>query len=361
MPGYVDAMLAELRYQAANLQNLPHPVDTVYFGGGTPSLMKSEWVKLLIDCIRTEFGIAENAEISLEANPGTLSAGYSAELLEAGVNRLSIGVQSFAERDLVLLGRIHNPSQAIEAVNTAREAGFRNLSLDLMFGIPGQSLVDWQENLVQAAALKPTHLSLYSLIYEPGTQFYDEVQSGKLHPVSDDLSADMFELAIDWLPQNGFSQYEISNWSAGEDFEARHNKIYWKNLPYLGVGVGAHSSLDGLRVANISSPEEYLMRMANPGDGKGGGFPAGDETITVDTYTSEQETMMLGLRLTREGVSDSEFRERFGVAIQDVFHRELERIISRKLAEWRIFPDGPHLVLTKGGVMLGNQVFQEFV
>jgi len=361
MPGYYAALISELRHQANTLQDLPSQVDTVFFGGGTPSLFKAEWIKDLIDNIHKEYGLAKDVEISLEANPGTLAPGFSASLLKAGVNRLSIGVQSFIDRDLALLGRIHSPSQAVDAIHSARRAGFSNISLDLMFGIPGQSLADWQTNLRQAVALQPDHLSLYSLILEPGTQLFDDVERGTIQPVSEDLSADMYEMALDSLVEEGFSQYEISNWSRGEAFEARHNKIYWKNQPYLGLGAGAHSSINGLRVANTTSIEEYIRRVDDLQSSPKDAFPAAEETLRLDPYTMQQETMMLGMRLTREGVSKLEFRNRFGKAIEDVFSRELERIIARKLVEWRTFPDGPHLVLTRGGILLGNQVFQEFV
>lgn len=361
MPGYYSALMSELRHQAITLQSLPPQVDTIFFGGGTPSLMKGEWIQALIERIGSEFGLAEDAEISLEANPGTLLPGFTASLLAAGVNRLSIGVQSFAERDLALLGRIHSPSQAIDAIRSSRNAGFKNISLDLMFGIPGQSLADWQANLQKAIALQPDHLSLYSLILEPGTQLFDDVEAGRLQPVSEDLSADMFELAMDELEKAGFSHYEISNWSRGEAFEARHNKIYWKNQPYLGVGAGAHSSLNGLRVANTTSIEDYIYKIGSLGADSASAFPVAVETLKLDPYTMQQETMMLGMRLTREGVSAFAFEKRYGATIQSVFAREVEHIIARKLADWRNFSDGPHLVLTRRGVLLGNQVFQEFV
>lgn len=361
MPDYYGALISELRYQACHLQNLPQEVDTIFFGGGTPSVMKAEWIRSLVDCIRSEYGLAEDSEITLEANPGTLSPGYLDNLLEAGVNRLSIGVQFFAKPELALLGRIHSPSQAVDAIESARKAGFANLSLDLMFGIPGQSLASWQANLEKAIELKLEHLSLYSLILEPGTQLFDDVQAGRLQPASEDLSADMYEFAMDALGQEGFSHYEISNWAKGEFFESRHNKIYWKNQPYLGVGVGAHSSLNGLRVANSPSIEEYIQRISKSNSEDEGIFPAAEETLKLDTYTMQQETMMLGMRLTREGVSALDFQERYGMTIQEVFPKELERILARKLAEWRDFADGSHLVLTRGGILLGNQVFQEFV
>ena len=361
MAEYQAALNSELRLQSNRLKNLPNQVDTIFFGGGTPSLMKTGWVNNLINCIRKNFGLRKDAEISLEANPGTVSPESIANFLEAGVNRLSIGVQSFSEKELTLLGRIHTPSQAKDAILSARRAGFANISLDLMFGIPGQSLADWQNDLRQAAALQPNHLSLYSLILEPGTQLFNDVEAGRFQSVSEGLGAEMFELAMDTLAEEGFTQYEISNWAKGEAFEAKHNKIYWKNQPYLGVGAGAHSSLNGLRVANTPSIEEYINKLRNFQTDSQSTFPAGVETLNLDSYTMQQETMMLGMRLTREGVSARDFRERYGVTVQEVFPKELDRILARKLAEWRNFPDGPHLVLTRGGVLLGNQVFQEFV
>lgn len=361
MAEYQAALISELRLQSNRLKNLPNQVDTIFFGGGTPSLMKTGWVNNLINCIRKNFGLRKDAEISLEANPGTVSPESIANFLEAGVNRLSIGVQSFSEKELALLGRIHTPFQAKDAILSARKAGFANISLDLMFGIPGQSLADWQNDLRQAAALQPNHLSLYSLILEPGTHLFDDVEAGRFRTVSEGLGADMFELAMDTLAEEGFTQYEISNWAKGEAFEAKHNKIYWKNQTYLGVGAGAHSSLNGLRVANTPSIEEYINKLRNFQNDSQSTFPAGVETLNLDPYTMQQETMMLGMRLTREGVSARDFRERYGVTVQEVFPKELDRILARKLGEWRNFPDGPHLVLTRDGVLLGNQVFQEFV
>ncbi len=361
MADYAASLISELRIQRRQLPSLPSQVDTVFFGGGTPSLMRSDWVESVLNCIRGEFGLAPDTEITLEANPGTLSPALTNKLREAGVNRLSIGVQSFFERDLDLLGRIHNRSQAIEAIQTAREAGFCNLSLDLMFGIPGQSLADWQANLEQALALNVDHLSLYSLILEPGTQLFNDVRDGKLEVASEELGADMYELALDTLAAEGYGHYEISNWSRGEEFEARHNKIYWKNQPYLGVGAGAHSCINDLRVANTASIEQYIERLLKASPQNASAFPAAVETIELDAYTEQQETMMMGMRLTREGVLESAFQERFGVSIYQVFPNELKRITARGLAKWRDFPDGPHLVLTRRGILLGNQVFQEFV
>lgn len=360
MPSYKSALIRELRHQARKIHGLPARADTVFFGGGTPSLMRAEWIREILDCARGEFRLASGAEISLEANPGTLAPGDFSSLLEAGVNRISIGVQSFDEGELALLGRIHGPDQAVEAVREARREGFRNISIDLMFSLPGQSLARWKENLYEALSLQPDHLSLYSLILEPGTRLFEEVRQGVLQPAEDELAAEMYELAQDELDKAGFTHYEISNWAREEAFEARHNKIYWKNQPYLGLGAGAHSYLSGIRTVNEKTAEEYIRKMqaANLGSEA---FPAAVEKLSLDLFTIQQETMMLGMRLTKEGVSEREFHDRFGVGIADVFPKEIERIIARKLAEWRDFSDGPHLVLTKGGALLGNQAFQEFV
>ncbi|MGB4321712.1 MAG: radical SAM family heme chaperone HemW, partial [Anaerolineaceae bacterium] len=194
MPSYKSALIRELRHQARKIHGLPARADTVFFGGGTPSLMRAEWIREILDCARGEFRLASGAEISLEANPGTLAPGDFSSLLEAGVNRISIGVQSFDEGELALLGRIHGPDQAVEAVREARREGFRNISIDLMFSLPGQSLARWKENLYEALSLQPDHLSLYSLILEPGTRLFEEVRQGVLQPAEDELAAEMYEL-----------------------------------------------------------------------------------------------------------------------------------------------------------------------
>ena len=352
---YTDRLLQEIKaYQGV----IPDPVDTVYFGGGTPSIFPAKTISTVIKALNEQFTLNADAEITLEANPGTLSLPYLQELRQAGVNRLSLGIQSFDNADLKVLGRIHNAEQADEAIRFAREAGFENISLDLIFGLPGQTLKSWKENLKRACDPGVEHLSLYSLILEENTEFAHMVSSGELVLPDDELVADMFEWAIDFLPTQGFEHYEISNWAKNPNLESRHNKVYWHNLDYLGLGAGAHGRLGEARYYNYDQLQDYI---GNRDDANKAGSPFIMEKIPISTRDAMQEQMMLGLRLTREGVSDSGFKNRFGLTIEEAFPREVKSLLARQLVEWVEFEDGPHLRLTRRGILFGNQAFMEFV
>ncbi len=335
--------------------------DTVYFGGGTPSLLNPEQVGELLDTIEDIIGLNARAEVTLEANPGTISKKSMHDLLKRGVNRLSLGIQSFSDLDLKTLGRIHSAEQARQSIREAQEAGFDNISLDFIFGLPGQTLQAWQQNLEEALSKNIQHLSLYSLIIEPGTPFERDLAAGHLILPDDDLVADMFELAMDFLPQNGFQQYEISNWALGSANESRHNKVYWKNQQYFGLGAGAHGKVGNFRVQNLPIIHEYIQRIDQATNDKTEFSPATTEKILVDEFLAMQESMMLGLRLTREGVSKNEFQIRHQADMSIVFQKEIEKILESGLVEWQTQRDREHLVLTRRGIMLGNRVFQEFV
>jgi len=354
---YVDALQKEMR------QVLPgaEKVNSVYFGGGTPSLLNPVQVAESIQTIDSLIGIDPTAEITLEANPGTVSLESLTALRKYGVNRLSLGIQSFLEDDLQMLGRIHSAQQARESIRDAQLAGFNNISLDLIFGLPGQTLQAWQKNLEEAASQGIQHLSLYSLIIESGTPFERKLESGELELPDEDLVADMFELAMDFLPKHGFQQYEISSWALGETNESRHNKVYWKNSDYFGIGAGAHGKVGHYRVQNVPSITDYIHKIAQASDEKVHFSPAMEESTFVDERTAMQESMMLGLRLTREGVSEREFRNRHKTEMRIVFQDEIDRILTNGLGEWQTQEDGQHFVLTRRGIMLGNQAFQEFV
>ncbi|MBI2939670.1 MAG: radical SAM family heme chaperone HemW [Chloroflexi bacterium] len=337
-------------------------VGSIFFGGGTPSLLTPEQIGRILDAAWSRFDVAADAEVTLEANPNDLSLDYLRRLREAGVNRLSIGVQSFDDCHLRRLGRRHDAAGAIAAYEAARAAGFDNVSLDLMFALPDQTLAEWQASLERAIALGPEHLSLYNLTVEPETPFAEWQATGKLTVPDDDAAADMVELAIDWLDRAGYAHYEISNWARQDpavDFRAQHNLRYWRNQPYLGVGAGAHSSLAGYRFANVRSVPGYIARI-------GGGASPVDEWEMVSPVTAMGETMMLGLRLS-EGVSVERFRRWHHVSPEDVFGAtlaELERLglVERGAGD----PDGGGqgggvIRLTPRGRMLGNEVFGRFV
>ena len=357
IPTYLDALKKEMRLVLPGAKS----ADTVYFGGGTPSLLKPEQVSDLLQTMNGLIGINSDAEITLEANPGTLTPEVLRGWRKIGVNRLSLGIQSFLDSDLQVLGRIHSAEQANESIKAAQESGFSNISLDFIFGLPGQTLQNWKQNLDEALTKSIQHLSLYSLIIEPGTPFERDVAAGRLELPDDDLVADMFELAMDFLPKNGFQQYEISSWALGAENESRHNKVYWKNADYFGLGAGAHGKIGDHRVQNVPTIPDYISRIEHAPDEKAVFSPALAEKTFVDEKTSMQESMLLGLRMTREGISENEFRNRHKVEMREVFQAEIGRILQAGLGQWQLQADGEHLVLTHRGIMLGNQAFQEFV
>ena len=375
-PEYVLKLVQEIETSAFESD----PVETVYFGGGTPSLLDLDQVAVILDAVRARFGIAKGAEVTMEVNPGTVQGDYYASLLDLGVNRLSLGVQSFREQDLKVLGRIHSSWQALESFQAARRAGFDNISLDFIFGLPGQDMSGWQSNLEKICVLKPEHLSVYSLILEPGTPLAQWVEKGLVNLPDEDLVADMFEETIAFLGSQGYQHYEISSWALGEEKESHHNKVYWKGQNYLGFGAGAVGNVGGLRWRNTENVGEYLLKIseiARSKDNSSLGFstklshhpdrqrlrchPAAVETEKLSVEEQMQEMMMLGLRMTREGVSVGAFQKRFGLDCQEVFQTEIKDLISKGLVSWLTLDDGPHLVMTKRGMFLGNRVFQAFV
>ncbi len=363
IPAYVEAICAEICQVSAAAPNRLR-AHSVFFGGGTPSLLTAAQIGTILETVRGHFELSEDAEITLEANPGTVSAEYLTHLHSAGINRLSFGMQSAHPDDLRLLERQHDFFDVVQAVCRARQAGFANISLDLIFGLPAQTLERWQETLERALAMSPDHLSLYALTIEHGTPLQRRWAHGLIPLVDDDLAADMYEYAMDRLAEAGFEQYEISNWAHrtpdGDLLSCRHNLQYWLNLPYLGFGAGAHGSAAGVRTMNVGGIQPFISRCQS---GRPVVFPAGPaarQVIPIDRRLEMQETMMVGLRLTREGVSAAAFRRRFGTSLEDEFGAEIERLLNVGLLEWTPGID-PHLRLTRQGRLLGNQVFIQFV
>ena len=362
LPAYVEAAIKETHWLGSSTGKTDEPAQTVYFGGGTPSLLSIGQVEALLAAVNRNFGLMENAEITLEANPGTLPFDYLRELRASGVNRLSLGVQSFSDAELAQLGRIHTRAEALESVLWARQAGFDNLSLDLIFGLPKQSLRSWEDNLQEVIRIHPEHLSLYNLIVEEGTPLAKQIANREIPAPDDDVAADMYELTMDVLASAGYEQYEISSWATSPEFESRHNKAYWKMTPYLGIGVAAAGFAENVRTLNTPTIPEYIRRISDQESILP--FPlseANTDRIIVENFTQMQETMMLGLRLTREGVSQAEFQHRYGKDIMMVFPQEIARLLAKGLVEWVNLADGQHLRLTRRGRMLGNQAFMEFV
>jgi oxygen-independent coproporphyrinogen-3 oxidase len=354
---YTDALEREIRGLPPALPGVgllpagPFRIGSVFFGGGTPSLLALDQVNRILTAAR-EWSLATEAEITVEINPDDPSVDYFRGLRSLGVNRISLGVQTLDDQMLRRLGRRHDAATAVEAYERARASGFDNVSLDLMFGLPEQTLEHWERTLDQILRLGPEHLSLYNLTIEPDTPFASWHAAGTLSVPDDDLAADMYQAAIDRLGAAGYAHYEISNWakSAGtRDLRAQHNLRYWRNQPYFGVGAGAHSSYAGFRYANLRSPQKYIAAV-------GARQPTADSVEPIDEPLEQGETMMLGLRLS-EGVSVAAFQHRFGrspeAAFGDVI-AELREVGLLEIADDRI-------QLTPRGRFLGNEVFCRFL
>jgi len=323
-------------------------IQTVYVGGGTPTVLPLEHLAQILQAASS--ALETDAEVSIEANPGTVDQGALAHLQALGVTRLSLGVQSFDERDLRLLGRVHTVAEAHHAFRRARAAGFDNINLDLIYGLPGQSRSSWRKTLEQALALRPEHLSLYALAVEEGTPLAAGVALGTIPSPEPDLAAEMYEYTQDATATAGYEHYEISNWAGSDRFRCRHNLVYWRNEPYLGIGAGAHSWAGGRRWANVAAPAEYVARL---GDGRS---PV-DSEEAIEPALEMGETMMMGLRLVDVGVEFGRFRERFGVDLREHFADELAELRELGL----VVTDHDRVKLTERGRLLGNQAFLRFL
>lgn len=342
---YVDALISEISARASGLSK--KNVGSVYIGGGTPTLLDPSYIDRILSAVEKHFVLADGAEISIEANPETISASKLASIKNTGVNRISIGFQSLDEGLLGLLGRKHSAEQAVDAFKVARSAGFENISVDLIFGIPGQSLAGWAMTLEQAVALDPEHISCYGLAVEPNTALEREIALGKLQALDEDLQADMFAYTMESLEESGYEHYEISNY-ARPGRQCRHNLVYWDNSDYIGFGAGAHSKIGNKRFYNVLKPGNYIKAAAT-------GTPVYETTeLSEDDMISE--TLFLGLRKMK-GVSLGEFNIRFGRRLQDIYSAQVKELTDNGLIKQK----NGLLKLTRKGILLGNEVFSRFV
>lgn len=359
---YVAALAAEMRQVSARaaLAGESRPaVRTIFFGGGTPSLLSPQLVAAILDTARASFDVLPEAEITMEANPGTVSAGYLAAVHGLGVNRLSYGVQSALPGELALLGREHDFAAAVEAVALARAAGFDNLNLDLIYGLPGQSVADWARTLAAVRPLAVEHISLYCLTIEPGTPLQRRLLNGTILAPDPDTAADQYELACAELAAAGFGHYEISNW-ARPGRECRHNVVYWRNEPYLGLGAGAHGLAGGYRYQVVRQPRAYIRRLAIADDLIRMPFPLSSAVAAyhaVGQAEAMSDTAITQLRLLDEGLNLSAFNARFGQSFDTVYADEVSRLEAWGLLQRQ----NGHLLLTDRGRFLSNRVFVEFV
>ena len=359
IPAYAQALLREAEMWSTACRGWR--AETLFFGGGTPSLMPLAELERVLEGVRRHIGLTPDAEITLEANPGTVDEPYLSRLRETGVNRLSLGVQSFRDDELVFLGRIHSAEEARLAYRAARRAGFGNVSLDLIFGLPGQTVDRWLESLDEATGLGPDHLSLYALTVEDGTPLAREVALGRTPAPDPDLQAELYLRSAERLEPAGYEQYEISNW-ARPGHRCRHNLTYWRNGFWLGLGAGAHSHLPSangsVRFANTAVPARYVELVEETWDAR-----RRTDVLTVDdmrqvTFREEDDasrelsdTLVLGLRLC-EGVSLTDLRRRFGKAALDCYAAAFEEAASLGLLE----PLDGRLRLTARGRLLANEV-----
>jgi len=341
---YTDALCREIRSSPW----LDRSVTSISFGGGTPTFLSGRQLSDILSTIRDSFTVYNGAEISSEANPTSVDSSKYEAMRSAGFNRISIGVQSFEDRFLRILEREHSSAEAQEAYITARSAGFDNISLDLMFGLPRQTSDDWNQTLDTAIQLAPEHVSTYSLTIEPGTRFERLNAGGKLPLPHEDQELEMYETAIDRLERSGLYHYEVSNF-ARKGREARHNLIYWRNGEYLGFGAGAVSYMDGERWTNEKFPERYIRSVE---EGKG----LAVESEKLDRINSLAETLTQGLRL-RNGIDLAALSERYGVDVERMYRPKLDALEGRGL----IAIAHTDIRLTHRGLLLANDVFLELL
>jgi oxygen-independent coproporphyrinogen-3 oxidase len=356
IPAYVGALCHEMTRVAQHHADTKLAVHTVYFGGGTPSLLHPDQVTEILEICHTRYDVQAQAEVTLEANPGTISSEALRQMRLSGINRLSLGVQSSKPDHLRRFGRGHTFEEAQQAFVMAREAGFTNISVDLIFGIPTQTLVEWEETLTSVMAWQPDHISLYSLMIETGTPLAQQIDLGSVAIPDPDLAADMYEMASNYLRTLGYLHYEISNW-ARPGSECLHNLQYWLNKPYLGFGAGAHGSVNNLRYWNVNPIPAYLQRM-NQSERLQFPFSSALESFeNIDISTQMSETMMLGLRLPQYGVSRAGFIKQFDVDVSEVFPEALNELSS---AGWILISDNA-VRLSERALLVSNQIMRRFI
>jgi oxygen-independent coproporphyrinogen III oxidase len=340
---YIDALIKEIKMYNKQAQ---FKFKTVFFGGGTPTFIHYKHIEAVMDEIKPY--IVEDAEVSMECNPGTVNLESLKEYKKMGINRLSIGLQAWQPELQKALGRIHNTEQFLTNLEQAREAGFENISADLMFALPGQSLEMWLETVERVASLGLKHISCYSLKVEEGTPFYNLYQRNELKLPEEELDREMYHNGIDLLNKKGLKQYEISNFAA-PGYECKHNLIYWENKEYLGVGAGSHSKLDGVRFNNFKSIGAYIEQIDNKT------VPIEEKNI-ITVEEDMWETIILFLRLNK-GLDIHYFNNKYKVDFMDKYTTAINKIVKNKLAE---IVDN-HLVLTALGMDISNSVFIEFL
>ena len=343
---YLEGLKQEIRLHKGMLEGFE--AESIYIGGGTPSLLSGKALESIMMALKENIRIKAGAEISMEANPGTLNKENLKGYFNSGINRLSMGLQACQDKLLSKLGRIHSYQDFLNNLEDARAVGFSNINVDLMFALPGQGLKEWEVSLMKLIGLDIPHISAYSLIWEEGTALEGLRDKSLLSPADEELELAMFHTARSILKNSGYNYYEISNY-AKPDFECRHNIVYWKNQSYVGMGAGAHSYFNNRRYSNETTIEGYLKaidKMGNPVK----------EVIEVSRTDEISETMFLGLRMTK-GINIEDFKHRFGVTPMEVY----PNILPKLKADGLILYNDEKIALTDRGIDLANLVFQELL
>ncbi len=347
MRSYAETLCREFEFTADRLGR-HEKAGTVYVGGGTPTALPGKLLMMILEGLQRWLPIEENSELTVEANPGTVDYEYLRELKEAGANRISFGVQSFSDKLLKRIGRIHSSEEAIIAVNAARKAGFHNISLDLMYGLPGQSMEVLKESIRKALELEPEHISIYGLQLEQGTVLESLYRKEKVVLPTEEQAEAMYDCMTEYLPAHGYKRYEISNF-ARPGYESRHNLGYWKDVPYLGFGAAAHSYWENQRWNHPMDIDEYIAAV-----NYGRGLRCNMERLTEEI--SMEEFCFLALR-TSEGISKDSFQRKFCCRIQEVYQPAINRLTGQGLIE----EVQGYIRLTQLGMKFGNVVFREFM
>lgn len=343
---YVEALLTEIKSEAKNYIN--YEVQTIFIGGGTPTVLPSCCIVKIMNELKSNYNISINTEITIESNPGTIDYKNLLILKNSGINRISIGLQAWQNRLLKEIGRIHTQQEFVDGFNCARDVGFNNINIDLIFALPKQSIDDWKETLENIILLKPEHISAYSLIIESGTIFGDMYSQNKLQLISENIDRQMYYIAKNFLKDNGYTHYEISNFSQ-KNFESKHNIIYWQQKEYIGFGLGAHSYINSERFHNTYDIDKYMK------------FSYIRKNITEDIEKNDildmyAEYMFLGLRFIK-GISKENFRLKFGEDIYNIYGKQLNECKTLGLMKENM----NFLWLTDKGIDVSNIIFEKFL
>ena len=343
---YTNVLIKELIQKAPLCHN--EVIQTIFLGGGTPTILPICFLQKIMDTIFQYYTVSNNAEITIEANPGTLSSTVLSALYTMGFRRISIGLQSWQNELLQKLGRIHNRTTFLKNYDNARKAGFKNINIDIMFSLPEQTYSQWQQTLYSILYLQPEHISAYSLIIEEGTPFYHFYEQNKLLLPEEQTDRAMYHLTQELLAQYGYHQYEISNFCK-QGYESRHNKVYWQTKQYLGFGLGAHSYYKNKRFHNTYNIQKYIQS-------KGNANLLTEDIEHLTTAQLQSEFMFMGLRMTK-GISEYTFQKRFGVSIDSVYGKQLSLLTEQKLLQKK----KQRYYLTNRGIDLSNTVFCAFI